>query len=198
MEGFDLGFVDSGELQPQEGEGSKAFRAFTDYCNLGAGRSLRKLAQAYRLQSEGEARAVLPPTVRPATLEQWSSTFRWVERSKLYERLRAAAEREADMMALKEMKGRHIDHAMYLLKLAGLKLQEMALESSSPLTPAEARQYIETAVRIEREARGAAAAELANSVAEANADTAGVGGRIRVIEVVKRYGSPGAAEDDDE
>ena len=74
----------------------------------------------------------------------------------------------------------------------------MALDRSSGLSPAEARQFIETAVRIEREARGAAAAELANAVNEASAVAAGVGGRFRMIEVVKDYGNPNAAEDDDE
>ena len=38
----------------------------------------------------------------------------------------------------------------------------------------------------------------ANAVNEASAVAAGVGGRFRVIEVVKDYGNPHAAEDDDE
>lgn len=189
---------DDEELQPQEGEGAKAYRAFTDYCNMGAGRSLRKLVAVYAQQIDGKAAAELPPTTRLRTLEGWSVTFRWLERAKLFEKLRTHTERQVEMQALKEMKERHLDFAMYLFKIAGLKLQEMALDRTSSLSPAEARQYIESAVRIEREARGAAAAELANAVNEASAVAAGVGGRFRVIEVVKDYGNPHAAEDDDE
>lgn len=185
-------------LQPQEGENAKQYRAFVDYCGLGGGRSLRKQMQLYRAQIEDKASTSSPPTSRFATLGEWSSKFRWMERAKLYEKLLAHTERQVEMQALKEMKERHIDFAMYLFKIAGLKLQEMALDRSSGLSPAEARQFIETAVRIEREARGAAAAELANAVNDASAVAAGVGGRFRVIEVVKDYGNPNAAEDDDE
>ncbi len=190
-------FLDDEELQPQEGESAKAFRAFTDYCNMGAGRSLRKLVRAYRGQIEDKASTVLPPTTRPATLGEWSIKYRWPQRVKVYEKLRIAAEREIDMQVLKAMKERHIDFALALFKIAGLKLQEMALERSSSLTPAEARQFIETAVKIEREARGAAAAEMANAVGQASAVAANMSGRFRVIEVVKDYGNPNAGDDDD-
>lgn len=196
MEHFDLAFIDAPELEPQANESPKAYRAFIDYCNLGAGRSLRKLVLMYRAQSEDKASMILPPTTRPATLGAWCSAFGWSERSKLYEKLRAAAERQMELEALKEMKQRHIDFAMYLFKIAGQQLQAMALDPNLRLSPAEVRQFIETAVRIEREARGAA--DLAGAVNEANTMSAGVGGRFRVIEIVKDYGKPGVTDDDDD
>lgn len=197
MTQIETNFIEHEDLQPQPGESAKAFRAFTDYCGMGSGRSLRRLVQAYRGQSDGKPAAELPPTLHVRTLEGWSSSFRWTERVKTYSRLKTAAEREMDMQVIKEMKQRHIDFAMFLFKLAGIKLQEMALERSSSLTPSEARQFVEAAVRIEREARNVAAVELAVAAQEAAAAASNMGGRIRVIEVVKDYGNPNAAEDDD-
>lgn len=67
-------------------ETNKASQAFEDYFNLGPGRSLAKLVQSY-----GEAGAKSVPTKHLATLEKWSSAFRWQERIREREGIIAAA-----------------------------------------------------------------------------------------------------------
>ncbi len=67
-------------LAPRDGESKRAHTAFIDYALMGPGRSLRKLWDRYRGQSEGEAGAEKPPTRRLATLEAWSSKFTWQKR----------------------------------------------------------------------------------------------------------------------
>lgn len=67
-------------------ETAKALKAFEDYFNLGPGRSLAKLAQSY-----GDPRARSVPTKHLATLEKWSSAFRWQERVREREQVIADA-----------------------------------------------------------------------------------------------------------
>jgi len=64
-----------------DGESLKANIALNDYAPLGAGRSLRLLAEKYR-QAKGEK----PPTIHLSTLEQWSAAFMWQARIAEYEK----------------------------------------------------------------------------------------------------------------
>ena len=60
-------------------ETPRALRAFEDYYNSGATRSLRKLAEFYRARSaEGEE----VPTRHFETLAQWSRAHNWQDRVK--------------------------------------------------------------------------------------------------------------------
>lgn len=79
-----------------------AYAAFLEYCALGRGRSLRKLAEI-RGQSEGKVHA------RLATIEDWSSKHKWQERVRQYD-AEIIAERVARKQAKREeMEDRHVD-----------------------------------------------------------------------------------------
>lgn len=199
METEDL-FLDDPDLQIREGETAKSYRAFMDYCNMGAGRSLAKMVQVYQQQNVGNSSASRPPTLRLRTLEDWSSQFSWKARLRVYENLRARAERKAELANIKEMNTRHVNFALTMLNLAATQLQAFSLDRNLALTVGEVRNLIVEAVRIEREARGAHAVDLANTMQDADAAARGAGGRFRVIEVVKDYGNPNpiASDDSDE
>lgn len=199
METEDL-FLDDPDLQIREGETAKSYRAFMDYCNMGAGRSLAKMVQVYQQQNVGNSSASRPPTLRLRTLEDWSSQFSWKARLRVYENLRARAERKAELTNIKEMNTRHVNFALTMLNLAATQLQAFSLDRNLALTVGEVRNLIVEAVRIEREARGAHAVDLANTMQDADAAARGAGGRFRVIEVVKDYGNPNpiASDDSDE
>jgi len=78
----------------QEGEGDKPFRAFTVYRDMGAERSLRKVAQAI-----GHNQKV--------TCEHWSRKFGWVERVRKYEDHLDSLKRKAEEGERVEMAKRH-------------------------------------------------------------------------------------------
>jgi len=67
-----------------KGERSRAYAAFSDYCLLGATRSLKKLCVEYRRQRDCDS-AVEIPTQRGRTLDTWSSRFGWQERVEEYD-----------------------------------------------------------------------------------------------------------------
>jgi hypothetical protein len=66
-------------LRQVPNETNKAYAAFLDYINMGAGRSLRKLHEEYLRQTVGK-----PPTKTIDTLEEWSSTHKWQDRLTQY------------------------------------------------------------------------------------------------------------------
>lgn len=84
-------------LSPCEGENAKNHAAFLDYFGMGAGRSIRNLAEAYRLQQSrqsdstvtADAISALPPTTDERTLFRWSSTYKWQERIQCEQALEA-------------------------------------------------------------------------------------------------------------
>lgn len=78
----------------QEGEGDKPFRAFTIYRDMGAERSLRKVATAI-----GHNQKV--------TCEHWSRKFGWVDRVRKYEDHLDALKRQAEEGERVEMAKRH-------------------------------------------------------------------------------------------
>jgi len=63
----------------REGESKKAYQAFCDYRDMGTSRSLRSLHEQYRKQSLNNAQAK-PPTIREASIFQWSSKHEWQSR----------------------------------------------------------------------------------------------------------------------
>jgi len=66
-------------LRQVPNETNKAYAAFLDYINMGAGRSLRKLHEEYLRQTVGK-----PPTKTIFTLEEWSSAHKWQDRLTQY------------------------------------------------------------------------------------------------------------------
>ena len=64
----------------KENESDRAVQACNDYLRLGAGRSLRKLAEKY-----AKTRKSTPPTDSLDTLKVWSADFEWQQRASLYD-----------------------------------------------------------------------------------------------------------------
>jgi len=67
-------------LARYKGESRRANDALQDYYLMGSGRSLAKLLERYRGQSEGKPGVGEPPTRRKATLEGWSVRYQWQAR----------------------------------------------------------------------------------------------------------------------
>ncbi len=79
-----------------EGESAKANQGLHDYAGLGAGRSLRLLCERYEAASRDQAATTpRPPTVRLATLKEWSTSFEWGERVRAWEDEERKRERAA-------------------------------------------------------------------------------------------------------
>lgn len=64
----------------KDNESDRAVQACNDYLRLGAGRSLRKLAQKY-----AKTRQSTPPTDSIETLKVWSADYEWKQRSSQYD-----------------------------------------------------------------------------------------------------------------
>lgn len=74
-----------------KGESLRANRALRDYAFMGPGRSLRKLLEKYREQSDNKARTEKAPTNRFSSLADWSTKYQWQDRVALWEALQDAA-----------------------------------------------------------------------------------------------------------
>ena len=68
--------------KPLQGETSKSYQAFTDYCRLGASRSITKLYAKYH-DSGMQNTPTTAQTDR--TIRGWSCKYNWVERAKQYD-----------------------------------------------------------------------------------------------------------------
>ena len=101
---------DSQPWERRDGEGIKAYEAFSLYLQMGSDRSLRKVAQQL-----GKSKTLI---------DRWSSTHSWVERVGAYEEhLQEEAYKTARKKSRK-MADRHISIAMQMQELALKKLKE--------------------------------------------------------------------------
>lgn len=121
------------------GESSKAYQAFCEYRDMGADRSIRKLAQA-----RGK-----PTSTK--WLSHWSAKYSWVERAKAYDDYLEQEKRKEQEKAILEMVERHTKEAM--------ALQQKALERLKSLDPNELStrdvlSYLMEAIKLERLSRG--------------------------------------------
>jgi hypothetical protein len=65
-----------------EGESNKAVIACNDYLRMGAGRSLPSLLERYTNCDKTQ-----PPTGNLSSLKVWSTTYAWVERAAIYDKV---------------------------------------------------------------------------------------------------------------
>ena len=120
-------------------ESSKAYQAFCEYRDMGADRSIRKLAQA-----RGK-----PTSTK--WLCHWSAKHNWVERARAYDDYLEQEKRKEQEKAILEMVERHAKEAM--------ALQQKALERLKSLDPNELStrdvlNYLMEAMKLERLSRG--------------------------------------------
>lgn len=97
-----------------EGEGSKAFRAFAMYRDMGPDRTMRR---------------VVEDMDRPAgyisQCERWSRQWDWVERAQLYDDYQDDLKLRAKQRQARDMAERHAEIAQKAMQLVDLKLQSV-------------------------------------------------------------------------
>ncbi len=82
-------------VQRLENETDKAWQAFQDFRDMGAGRSVVELVRQYKAKKgNGE----IPPTTSDSTLRNWAFENRWTERARAWD-----AEQEKKRVAQKEL-----------------------------------------------------------------------------------------------
>jgi hypothetical protein len=121
-----------------ERESPQAWEAFQTYRDMGANRSIRKVAEQL-----SKTRSLL---------ERWSREHQWQKRTIAYDRdidRRWQAER---FVQVREMLERH---AMIAKNFQAKVIQRLQTLNADDLTPTQVAQWLEVAVKIERLAYGA-------------------------------------------
>lgn len=131
----------SEELQPKET--AKAYAAFAEYCALGSGRSLHKLAQKHG-ENTGKTRGI------ERQYELWSSQHNWQERVKQYDAEKAEEKRIARELAREAMNDRHAEESRSDQELARKELRTLA--EKHRLGSLAAVQLLKVALEAERKA----------------------------------------------
>lgn len=117
----------------QKGESAQAYEAFVTYRDMGAERSVTKVAQSLN-KSRG-------------LIGRWSSQWNWTERVRAYDN---ELEKEVRVKAVKDRKAmteRHIGIAMQMQKKA---LEALASLSVEDMSPKDVKEYIKMATDLER------------------------------------------------
>ena len=132
------------------GESQNAHSALLDYIFMPPHeRSLRLLCEKYMQQRrEGH---VEPPTVRIATLEEWSRRYFWQARLDVVLAEERARRIQAEQEQIEAMHQRHIQMAQALQAKALLWLKE---EENKLYKPADVLAFLKVATAMERQARG--------------------------------------------
>jgi len=120
-------------------ESSKAYQAFCEYRDMGADRSIRKLAQA-----RGK-----PTSTK--WLCHWSAKHNWVERARAYDDYLEQEKRKEQEKAILEMVERHTKEAMALQQKA---LERLKTLNPDELTTRDVLNYLLEAMKVERLCRG--------------------------------------------
>lgn len=181
--------------EPLQGETPQAFAAYGAYRDLGPRkRTHQAAAQVFYELDE------LPPrsTAKVNQVARWSTTFHWVKRSAAWD---AHVDREArldQIEAAKAMRERHASIATLALSKA---VERLRAATAAELTLDQVARFIETAVRVERQARGEPDQVTHLAGSEGGAVQLDVlGGSMtdeRVAELLSRYAALHAADVDD-
>ncbi len=123
--------------EKQKGESRQAFEAFSAYRDMGAARSLTKVAKK------------LNKSV--TILGRWSGRWNWVERTSAWDIELDRQNREAQIEAIKEMSERHAREAMLFQQKVVERLRELR---PGELSPQDMARWFEVAVKVERLSRG--------------------------------------------
>lgn len=135
------------EWDRQGQETARAYEWFCRYRDYGPERSLLKVCQKY--------------TGNLGLLKRWSAANNWVERTEAYDlhlEKQKRFEREDEILAAAR---KHAKTANMILDRACARLESLDPED---LSPKDLLQYIDTAIKIEREALGIAAKQEISQV----------------------------------
>ena len=116
----------------QKGESAQAYEAFAAYRDMGAERSLTKVAQ-----SLNKTRTLIG---------RWSSAWNWQERVRAYDNELEKEARAKAIRGRKDMTERHIKIAMQVQKA----LEALASLSVEDMSPKDVKEYIKMATDLER------------------------------------------------
>lgn len=122
--------------EQQEGEGSRAFAAFTVYLEMGGDRSLRAVGQKC--------------TKSIPLIKRWSAAHRWVDRAAAYD---AELQRQAYAAANKKVKLMLDRHIRISLELQAIALEALAIIDPKDIDPKTLLSMLMTSTKMEREAR---------------------------------------------
>lgn len=135
-----------------EGEGSRAFAAFSAYLNMPL--ETRSVAEAYRLKTgnKGAEHA-------SGQWTRWSARYRWRERSEAYDEWMLARQRKALEAERVKMAKKHVAVGDFLVRTGFESLKEVDPKTGEarPVKvedPSEARQLVSEGVKIIRLALG--------------------------------------------
>jgi len=133
----------------QEGESSRAYRAFCWYRDLGADRSIHKAYQEFirtrkRLKTDQNIRV-------SAKWKEWATKYKWVERAEAYDDYIEREKRKQNEEAIFEMYRRQAETAVSLQRKLKERLENLKPEE---LSPNDLIRWFEISTRIERESRG--------------------------------------------
>ena len=120
-----------------KGETLKAFEAFVLYRDLGAERSTIRVSVELKKSK--------------SLIDRWCGGWRWVERVRLYEAYLDQQRQRALVKQVEEMLERHTQYARWLQTKAAAAIIEV---KPAALTVEQARRYLETGIKVERDALG--------------------------------------------
>lgn len=138
----------------QKSESTKAFEAFCAYRDMGADRSLSKVA---RKLSKSKA-----------LLQRWSSAYGWVERIKAWDAEQDRAARQAQLDEIKKMRKRHADIATAMIVKAAKALQRIPEDE---IKAVDVSRMVEVGSKLERLSRGDTSEVIEEREGEAIAPT---------------------------
>lgn len=121
----------------QQGETSRAYEAFCEYRDMGAGRSHAKLGQKLGKNTR--------------TIADWSAKYEWVKRVAAWDEEQDRIARQAQTDEIKKMRKRHADLANAMLIKAAKALQRIPEDE---IKPSDISKFVETASKLERISRG--------------------------------------------
>ncbi len=147
----ELAPIPEGPWDRRPGESSKAYWALMRYLRLGPERSYARLVAQYRYNE--------------ASLHRWAKEHGWKDRAIAYDDCmnREIMARLRNGMA--EMCERHIEESQTLQSRAMDRLAALPVEA---LSPSDVVRFMDTAIRIERQSRGAVDQPNINITAASN------------------------------
>ena len=126
------------------GESSGAFAAFCAFRDLGAERNIRKAVDSYEKDE-----SVRPKRYR--VWRNWSTAFRWRERAADFDRYMEKL-KQAELRKTIEAQGEQ--HRKVTGKMLEVVSKKLDLMDPADLTQGTVTEWVETAIKVEREAAG--------------------------------------------
>jgi hypothetical protein len=133
-----------------EGESGAAYAAFCTYRDYGPERNIHKAAEA-SCSGEAAGNTVVHVAKKYRTWRQWSMRFQWVKRASDYDQY---LDRMKQTEIRKTIEEQGKVHRMVTGKMLQVVNKKLDLMDPSELSQGNVTEWVETAIRTEREAAG--------------------------------------------